>query len=576
MKSWKEAAAALAFGIAAAASAGPTLTIRPERFRPSEGAAVDAEYGELSVPANHSRPDGPRITLAFFRFPTTSRHPGFPIVYLAGGPGSSGIEAARGPRFPMFQALRELGDVIALDQRGTGKSRPGLSCSESYGIPLDRPLDRAASAAGLAAGIRPCRERLERQGVNLDDYDTRESAADVDDLRIALGAPKVRLLAISYGTHLALDTIREFGAFVDRIVLAGVEPLDHTEKLPSDLQSLLEEVSRRAREDAAVRAALPDLVAAVREIDERLERDPVRVSLTDPRSGRSGEIVLGKLDFQFALSQMITSEPGLSAVPDFVSRVGRGDATALALAAAPGRIGKVPSLMSLAMDCASGADDAWRARIREESGRALLGDAINIPFPEVCPALGVSDLGADFRRAVRSDVAALLIAGTLDGRTPVGNARKVMADLPNSRLLVIDGAAHSDPLFLSNPAILESIRAFFAGAELPRERTISGPPLRFLPPRAVVGIPPERLSRYVGEYRIDGGGVRRVVQAGSLLFTIRDSGSPLAIRPASETEFFYEGLAAHLQFELAPGGKVTGMVMFQNGDGRGEKAKKTK
>jgi len=502
---WKTAAA-LIFALAGRAAASPTLTIRPEKFRPSEGAPVDAEFGELSVPANHSRPDGPRITLAFVRFPATGRHPGAPIVYLAGGPGVSGIEAARGPRFPMFQALRELGDVVALDQRGTGKSRPKLSCSESYQIPFDRPLDRVSGAAALA----------------------------------------------------------------------GIEPLDHTEKLPSDLQALLVEVARRVREDAAVRAALPDLEDAVRRIDDRLEHEPVRVALTDPRNARSAEVVLGKLDFQFALSEMIADERGIAAVPDFVARVARGDWTALALAAAPWRIGHVPSLMSIAMDCASGADDAWRARIREEAPRTLLGDAINLPFPEVCPAVGVRDLGPAYRLPVKSDVPALLIAGTLDGRTPVSNAREVMKNLPNARLLVIDGAAHSDPLFLSNPAIVESIRGFFAGEEQPRERTIPAEPLRFVAPRHVADVAPERLSRYVGEYKIEGGGVRRVVRAGPLLFTIRDSGSPLAIRPASETEFFYEGQSAHLRFEIGDGGKVTGMVMFQNDRAAAEKAKKVK
>jgi len=570
------AMAALIFAAATPVTASPTLTIRSETFRPFDGPAVDAEYGELAVPASHSRPDGPRITLAFVRFPTTSRHPGFPIVYLAGGPGSSGIEAARGPRFPMFQALRELGDVIALDQRGTGKSRPKLSCTETYRMPFDRALDRASAAAGLSAGIRACRARLEKDGVDLNDYNTLESVADLDDLRVALGAAKIRLLAISYGTHLALAAIRAHGASIDRVALAGVEPLDHTEKLPGDLQALLDEVARRVRLDETVRSGVPDLEIAIRQIEARLEREPVRVPLTDPRSGQSADVVLGKLDFQFALSEMIADEQKITAVPDLVSRVEGGDWTALALAAAPWRIGRVPSLMSLAMDCASGADDAWRARIREEASRALLGDAINLPFPEICPAVGVRDLGPEYRRPVKSDVPALLIAGTLDGRTPVSNAREVMKDLPSASLLVIDGAAHSDPLFLSNPAIVASIRDFFAGKDQPRERTVAAAPLRFVPPRLVADVPPGRLSRYVGEYRIDGGGVRRVVQAGSLLFAIRDQGSPAVIRPVSETDFFYEGLSAHLRFELGKDGDVLGMVMFQNDRAPGEKAKKVK
>src|SRR5690606_28539839 len=63
-----------------------------------------------------------RIRLGYVRFPSTAAQPGPPIIYLAGGPGGSGVDAATGPRFPIFMALRAVADVIAFDQRGTGLS----------------------------------------------------------------------------------------------------------------------------------------------------------------------------------------------------------------------------------------------------------------------------------------------------------------------------------------------------------------------------------------------------------------------------------------------------------------------
>src|SRR5687768_12532723 len=113
------------------------LTIKPYVFQPQGGEKVDAELGVLTVPENRSDPRSNLIEVAFIRFKSTSKNPGPPIVYLAGGPGGSGIGAARGSRFPLFMAFREIADVIAFDQRGTGHSKPNLACYERFSLPLD-------------------------------------------------------------------------------------------------------------------------------------------------------------------------------------------------------------------------------------------------------------------------------------------------------------------------------------------------------------------------------------------------------------------------------------------------------
>src|SRR5215213_4980481 len=75
-------------------------------------AAVFAqEKGELTVPENRSNPHSRTITIKYQRFPSTAKKPGYPIVYLAGGPGGSGIGALQGPRKAIAEALREFGDV---------------------------------------------------------------------------------------------------------------------------------------------------------------------------------------------------------------------------------------------------------------------------------------------------------------------------------------------------------------------------------------------------------------------------------------------------------------------------------
>lgn len=521
----------------------------PHRFE-SGGQSVDAEMGELRVPENRGKPGSRTIALKLVRFKSTAAKPGAPIVYLAGGPGGSGIGAASGSRFPLFLALREFGDVIAFDQRGTGASEPDMRCSSDRMIPLGEPLERGKGGAVLAEAVQACAERLRASGVDVDAYNSRSSAADLNDLRKALGAEKLVLWGISYGSHLAIATLREYGPHIDRVILAGIEGPDDTYKLPSDQQELMERIALLAP---------GDLLASVRSVLRELEKSPKRVSLTHPMKGMTADIVVGPLDFQAALAQMLTGPESFAGMPDFVTRVERGDWTALALSAVRTRMPGEASVMALAMDCASGVSAARRETIASEAKRTLLGDAINAPFPEVCAGVNVPDAGDAFRAPLRSDVPALLISGTLDGRTRPRQAEELRMGMPNAQHLVIDGAGHSDPLFLSSPKILEAMKAFLRGEPL-RERVIALPPFRFLPVRDVVAVSDDVLSRYVGTYRIDEKSKRRVLKAGSVLYTMRDSNPPFAIRPMSETEFFYEGTGDTVRFETDGRGNVTAMV----------------
>src|ERR1044071_8810610 len=105
----------------------PPATFKPYQFKTLDGTVVPAEMGEFQVPENRTRPGSRAITIRFVRFKSTAAKPGVPIVYLAGGPGGSGIGTAMAERFPLFMALREFGDVIAYDQRGTNQSGPKMT-----------------------------------------------------------------------------------------------------------------------------------------------------------------------------------------------------------------------------------------------------------------------------------------------------------------------------------------------------------------------------------------------------------------------------------------------------------------
>src|SRR5947207_11931276 len=93
---------------------------------------LESELGHLFVPENRRNPHSRKIEIVFVRFQSTGQQPGPPLIYLEGGPGGSGIDAARNQAFSLLMAMREFGDVIVLDQRATGMSKPSLDCSLSW------------------------------------------------------------------------------------------------------------------------------------------------------------------------------------------------------------------------------------------------------------------------------------------------------------------------------------------------------------------------------------------------------------------------------------------------------------
>lgn len=424
--------------------------------------AQDLSY--LRVPEDRSDPKSRMIELAYVRLRSTAARPGPPIVYLAGGPGGSGIQASQGPRSTVFQALREFGDVIAFDQRGTGRSRPSLACTETWDFdPAQlRTYDSMLALARLR--YQSCAARLTQEGVRLTAYTTEASADDLNDLRRALGAEKITLWGISYGTHLALAALKRHEDRIAGLILAGVEGPDHTLKLPSNLDASL-----RAVDAAAQQEGLPPLSPRLRAARDGLRRAPARVTT----GGQ--DVTVSEFDLQVVVMLAMQDRNTLRQLASLTDRLAAGDFRPLAAQTLNLRRQPVFSMLAIIANCASGATAARRHRIEQESSAALLGRTMDFPLPELCSQWPKLDHGDVFRGPVRSRVPALLISGTLDSRTPPSNADEVRMGLPNSAHLVIDNAGHDNDLFLSSPKILDTMRAFLRDEKSVDRRISAGP-----------------------------------------------------------------------------------------------------
>ena len=457
----------LAFVLALALPAGQPAAIRWEPFVlwPAP-AGMQAELGRLTVPLRRARPDSGSVELAFVRLQTPGAKRAAPIVYLAGGPGTSGIAAARNPRaLAALGRLAQIADVILLDQRGVGLSSPRPVCAPGAVEPQARFAATSEVVPRIVAGVRACVAEWTGKGVDVAGFTVAESAADLEDLRKALGVPKLSLLGHSYGTYLALAAIRAYGKHIERAALIGTAGPNHMRKLPFMLDAQLAKLSLLAKDDPSIGGEVPDMTALLRRVLAKLEREPMPVTITDRQRKEKLTLRIGADALRRILFLDIGDGNDFTFFPALLFTIDRGDPSILAwfVEKRHNQAGG-PDLMVFGMRCSAGATAGRDREIALQAQTAILGNVMNAPYPDVCAALPSIDAGDAFRGPIYSDLPVLFISGTLDGNTPPYQAEEVRWGMPNAMHLIVANAGHED--LEPSPDVQSVIADYFAGKDV--------------------------------------------------------------------------------------------------------------
>ena len=183
-------------------------------------------------------------------------------------------------------------DVIFVDQRGTLHADPLLACPEVDQFEndtVDLPMAAASTTTLDTAAYQACRDRLAATGVDLASYNTTENAADIADLRVAMGIDSWNVYGVSYGTRLALSLLRDHPEGIKSMVLDSVSPpvnniVDTWWSAPA---SSFKAIFAACEAQPACAAAYPNLAADFTDTVNRLNTTPLVVQTQDPRVPRS-------------------------------------------------------------------------------------------------------------------------------------------------------------------------------------------------------------------------------------------------------------------------------------------------
>ncbi len=207
--------------------------------------AAAVRCGRARLPEDRHAPEkGRGVDLFVLRIQPQSKTDYAPILHLAGGPG----DAASGElEFWLGSAFQRDYEIILVDQRGTGLSRPSLDCPE-YG-------------AAEADWLRACHSRLLAAGVDLSQFQALSVVQDIRDLLDALELEQVNLYGVSYGSRLALLLAKIAPERIRAMALDGVYPPPRYDlaELASNSARSLERLFADCASDAACHAAYPEL-----------------------------------------------------------------------------------------------------------------------------------------------------------------------------------------------------------------------------------------------------------------------------------------------------------------------------
>jgi len=437
------------------ASTAPLKTA-PCRIAQTRAAAI---CGTLTVFENRAAGAGRTIDIHFIVIEAKHRtHRA--IAFNPGGPGASATAIAADfadATTGAFATLHERYDLLLVDNRGTGESAPQQCNFAAAGHP-----ELYFRQLWPDTIVRSCHDRLAAQA-NLSLYSTSAASDDLDDVRAALGYPKLVLFGGSYGTRFYLDYARRHPGSVESIVLEGVAP-PHFYIIPLPMargaQTAIDHLETACRNDPTCSAHFPHFAEHFAAVVQRFDSGPVTLAVRNSVTHRSQSVQLTKEVFVETIRHAMYFPPGAAYIPVVIERAYRGDYTPLGE-----MVGQMSLFFSniqadglnLSVTCVEDIPFITEADAVRDGAGTFEGDARVRAQQRACKLWNVDPVPAAFVDPVRSDAPILMISGSDDPATPPEYAREALAYLPHGQVMLVPGASHDSDL---PPCVDAAIVAF--------------------------------------------------------------------------------------------------------------------
>lgn len=433
-----------------------------------------AECADVLVPLDYLRPYDRKLKIAISRVRATDpdqRHG----VLLAnpGGPGASGLDTVDLLGDVLTPQVRARFDLIGMDPRGVGDSGRTPRCGwpvgemiHSAGLTSQGFTRETALAADMAEGC------LADDPVKVRQLTTRNTARDMDVIRVALGEPKLSYYGVSYGTYLGAVFTQMFPERSDRMVFdSAIDPDRYWTGLvqdwgQSDERAIDEWSNWAAGQDdtyhfgstpTEVRASLTELLAAA-------ARQPIVID-DFPIDDHWLPFLLHNMVTDFrrnqALAETLREIADAAGGPSVAARAPRLQIVLQALRSEENSV-----LAQIACgDAAAPIDPAWYAS-NIEASRAT--QPIFGPLANNIQPCAFWPRPVEPATTVRNSVPALILQATGDARTPYTHGARLHQHLAESRMVTLqDIRIHMTFRPDLSACVNNAINTYYADGTLP-------------------------------------------------------------------------------------------------------------
>jgi len=410
----------------------------------------DIQCGYLTVPAEHALPDGPTIKLAVVIIKSKQTNPKADPLFMAqGGPGGSTIDTYAEQLLTRSRLLSDR-DIVLFDQRGTLYSQPTLLCTEFTKLiidTVDKVLSDEESDRLELEALSDCRKRLTDQGIDLSVFDSVENAADIEALRRALGYDQINLYGVSYGTLLALHTMREFPQALRSVILDSTVPPQSNFLLESaqNMDRAFKQFFEACENDPHCNQDFPNLEKIYFDLVEKLDEKPAHVTVVDDETGEEYNALIDGETFQWGFFQMLYATSLIPALPRMIKDASEGKFEFFS------RI-----LSILLFDRTMSYGMYYSVLCAEDAGFDPNDQDLNGVHPSIaemekrnpsfflesCRLWNVEPLDSQVNQPVVSDIPTLVLSGEFDPITPPKYGQLVAASLSNSFNVVFPAGSH--------------------------------------------------------------------------------------------------------------------------------------
>ncbi len=455
---WQCACLVLCSAAAAAAQTSPAMpTAVVPRFEktacPEQISKEDkTECGILTVAENRSNLKARTIRLPVVVFRRRAAEPPRDaVLFMVGGPGASSVANLHSSRDIIFVEDR---DYVVLEQRGARKAEPSLECPEIAAPKIEINAGRIRGPEAnhiLADAARRCRNRLVSEGADLSGYTSAATAADIEDLRKALGYDKWDLYGISYSTRLMLSVARDYPGSVRSMLLDSVLPLEvnfdevSAANFMRSLNLVFDDCAVTAecvRDHGDVRKKFFDLV-------ERADHVPLPLPITDSEAGGKPARIGGS-EVVNAIYNGLHSANTIPNLPGIVDEAYRSDYARLTeLVKQNLGASRYSWGLRYSVWCSEEFPFEDRNAIAAQlsPARGLGGINLGTLAPEVCDAWSVPPTPAKENEPVVSGAPALIFAGEFDPDTPPAWGQQLLGPLSHAYFVEFRGRSHTPGFF---------------------------------------------------------------------------------------------------------------------------------